>query len=190
VSATATAPGRPRDPEVDRRITDAALDLFADTGWAGFAMETVARRAGVGKASVFLRFASREQLLTEAVTLRLIPIADVDTGALRSDLVALATQLLRTYGGGRNRAALRLLLEAHAIPGVAEHHEAMRAAHRAAARAVVRRAVARGEAPPGTSPVLLLETLEGAALVHPPEPHPGGHARRLAAFLLTTVGSR
>ena len=27
-------PGRPRDPEVDRRIAQAALDLFADAGWA------------------------------------------------------------------------------------------------------------------------------------------------------------
>ena len=52
MSATHVTPGRPRDPGVDRRIAQAALDLFADAGWAGFAMEAVARRAGVGKASL------------------------------------------------------------------------------------------------------------------------------------------
>ena len=43
--STTPSPGRPRDPAVDRRIAQAALDLFGDAGWAGFAMETVARTA-------------------------------------------------------------------------------------------------------------------------------------------------
>ncbi|MDQ4116617.1 MAG: TetR family transcriptional regulator, partial [Actinomycetota bacterium] len=37
------AAGRPRDPEVDRRIADAAVDLFGRTGWSGFSMDAVAR---------------------------------------------------------------------------------------------------------------------------------------------------
>ena len=44
-------PGRPRDPGVDRRIARAALDLFADAGWAGFAMEAVARRADLARST-------------------------------------------------------------------------------------------------------------------------------------------
>jgi len=40
MSAPPTPPGRPRDPGVDRRIAQAALDVFGDAGWAGFAMET------------------------------------------------------------------------------------------------------------------------------------------------------
>jgi AcrR family transcriptional regulator len=91
VTATRGTAGRPRDPELDRRIAQAALDLFADAGWAGFAMEAVARRAGVGKATVYLRWSSKEALLTDAVTLLLARVADVDTGTLRGDLVQLAT---------------------------------------------------------------------------------------------------
>jgi AcrR family transcriptional regulator len=49
----ATTAGRPRDPETDRRIAAAALDVFDLAGRVGSAMETVARRAGVGKASSF-----------------------------------------------------------------------------------------------------------------------------------------
>lgn len=113
-------PGRPRDPALDRRIAQAALDLFGDAGWAGFTMEATARRAGVSKASLYLRWASKETLLTSAVTLRLARVADVDTGTLRSDLIELTTQILGIYSGGNSRAALRLGLEATAIPGVAE----------------------------------------------------------------------
>ena len=93
LSTTHVTPGRPRDPAVDRRIAQAALDLFADAGWAGFAMEAVARRAGVGKASLYLRWNSKEALLTDAVTWRLARVADVDTGTLRGDLVGLLADL-------------------------------------------------------------------------------------------------
>src|SRR6516162_8017145 len=105
VSAEHTAAGRPRDPDVDRRIAQAALDLFADAGWAGFAMEAVARRAGVGKASLYLRWNSKEALLADALTLRLARVTDVDTGTLRGDLVELATQMLDIYAGDTSRVA-------------------------------------------------------------------------------------
>jgi AcrR family transcriptional regulator len=195
---TATpAPGRPRDPELDRRIAQAALDLFGDAGWAGFAMEAVARRAGVGKASVYLRWSSKEALLTDAVQLRLVRVTDVDTGSLRGDLEELATQVLDLYAGPASRAALRLGLEAAAIPGVAEQYRAWRLAQTLAARAIVRRGLARAELPAGTSVTLLLDTLVGGAMMHamstPPDRRDelvadtAGHARRLVAFLLHAV---
>jgi AcrR family transcriptional regulator len=195
--ATPPAPGRPRDPEVDRRIARAALDVFGDGGWAGFAMETVARRAGVGKASLYLRWHSKEQLLTDALTNGLVKVSDVDTGTLHGDLVELATQMLDLYAGPASRAALRLMLEAGAIPGVAEHYEAMRMSQVRAAREIVRRGIARGELPGTVSVTLLLDTLVGGAMMHalstPPDRRvalardTGGQARRLVDFLLYAV---
>jgi AcrR family transcriptional regulator len=197
VNATPAVPGRPRDPEVDRRIAHAALELFGDAGWAGFAMETVARRAGVGKASVYLRWSTKEALLTDAVAMRLGRVTDVDTGTLAGDLVQLATQMLDVYAGEAGRAALRLALEAAAIPGVAEHYEAMRLAQIRAARAIVRRGITRGELPAGTSVTLLLDTLVGGAMMHavttPADRRAelagdtGRYARRLVDFLLKAV---
>lgn len=166
MAAQAVAPGRPRDPEVDRRIARAALDLFADAGWAGFSMESVARRAGVGKASLYLRWHTKEALLTDAVTVGLSGVADVDTGTLRGDLVRLAVQVLDVYAGDTGRAAIRLAVEAAAIPGVAEHYAALRLAQILAARGIVRRGIARGEVAAGTSVTLLLDTLVGGAMMH------------------------
>ncbi|MFB9184962.1 TetR/AcrR family transcriptional regulator [Dactylosporangium sucinum] len=193
----AAAPGRPRDPAVDRRIAQAALDVFGDGGWAGFAMETVARRAGVGKASLYLRWNTKEALLTDALTAGLVRISDVDTGTLHGDLVELATQMLDLYAGPSSRAALRLSLEAGGIPGVGEHYEAMRMAQIRAARAIVRRGIDRGELPATASVTLLLDTLIGGAMMHalstPPDRRAAlaadtaGHARRLVDFLLHAV---
>src|SRR4051812_8299899 len=134
MTAAPAAQGRPRDPEVDRRIARAALDVFGDAGWAGFAMETVARRAGVGKASLYLRWSSKEALLADALGTGLPRVSDVDTGTLHGDLVELATQILDAYAGPAGRAALRLALEADTIPGIAQHYEAMRQAQIRAAR--------------------------------------------------------
>jgi AcrR family transcriptional regulator len=190
-------PGRPRDPEVDRRIAQAALDLFADAGWAGFAMEAVARRAGVGKASLYLRWSTKEALLTDAVMWRLARVGDVDTGTLRGDLIELATQMLDIYAGDTSRVALRLGLEAAAIPGVAEHYEALRRAQVRAARAIVRRGIGRGEVAPDTSVTLLLDALIGGAMMHALVTPAGrradlarntsAHAAQLVSFLLRAV---
>lgn len=196
MNGTRLAPGRPRDPQVDRRIAQAALDLFADAGWAGFSMEAVARRAGVGKASLYLRWTTKEAL-ADAVTWRLGRVADVDTGTLRGDLVELATQVLDIYAGDTGRAAMRLTLEAASIPGMAEHGAAMRQAQARAAKAIVRRGIRRGEAAPGTSAALLLNTLTGGAMMlalSTPEErradlarNTGARARRLVDFLLRAV---
>ena len=197
MSAGHTPAGRPRDPEVDRRIAQAALDLFADAGWAGFAMEAIARRAGVGKASLYLRWSSKEALLADALTMRLARVADVDTGTLHGDLVELATQMLEIYAGDTSRVALRLSLEGEAIPGVAGHYQALRQSQVLAARAIVRRGIQRGELAADAPVTLLLDTLVGGAMMHamttPPDKRAdltrnlGTYAERLVNFLLRAV---
>ena len=200
MSATPTAPGRPRDPAVDRRIAQAALDVFGETGWAGFAMEAVAKRAGVGKASLYLRWSNKEALLTDALTAGLPQISDVDTGTLHGDLAELATQILDLYLGPANRAAMRLNLEATTIPGIAEHYEALRTSQVLAARAIVRRGIGRGELPESVPITLLLDTLVGGAMMHamttPADKRAAlagdtaAYARRLVDFLLHSVTVR
>ncbi|BEL05548.1 TetR/AcrR family transcriptional regulator [Actinoplanes sichuanensis] len=197
--SAASAGGRPRDPDVDRRIAQAALDVFGDTGWAGFAMETVARRAAISKPTLYLRWNSKEVLLTEALTANLGVIAAVDTGTLHGDLVELATQMIRRYTGPAGRAALRLSLEGPSIPGVAEHDRRLRRSQIGAARDIVRRGIARGELPADTSATLLMETLLGGALMHAVGTDPekrdtlhetaARHARRLVDFLLNAVAA-
>jgi AcrR family transcriptional regulator len=197
--ATPVTAGRPRDPEVDRRIAQAALDLFGAAGWAGFSMEAVARRAGVGKASVYLRWSTKEALLTDAVTLRLTRVADADTGTLRGDLTKLAVHMLELYAGPDRQAVLRLHVEAAAIAGVAEHYAAVGRSQVLAARAIVRRGIRRGELTPSTQVTILLDALVGGAMMHvlstPPDLKAeladgiGTYAEQMVSFLLRAVAA-
>jgi AcrR family transcriptional regulator len=194
-----THAGRPRDPDVDRRVADAAVALFGEAGWAGFSVEAVAKRACVGKASIYLRWPTKEALLVEALRRRVGPIAEVDTGSLREDLVRLACQMLDLYLGDAGRAALRLRLEGDLIPGLAEQLDALQKSQVLAARGIVRRGIDRGEIPEGTSITLLLDTLVGGATTHahaaPKDlrdtlrADATRYAEQLVDFLLTAVNS-
>ena len=83
------ATGRPRDPKLDRSILAATLDLLASDGYDGLTIEGVAARAGVGKASVYRRFAGKEELVVEAVASLSEPPERVAGAGVRDELVAL-----------------------------------------------------------------------------------------------------
>jgi AcrR family transcriptional regulator len=197
MTIASTPTGRPRDPGVDRRITQAAVEVFGESGWAGFSLEAVARRAGVGKASIYLRWQTKEQLLGDALTARVANVADADTGTLRGDLVHLARQLLELHVGDTHPAVLRLGVEAASIPEVARRWADLRESQVLAARAMVRRGIRRRDVPADTSVTLLLDTLCGGVLMHvittPTQLREqlaadvDGYANRLVDFLLRSV---
>jgi AcrR family transcriptional regulator len=189
--------GRPRDPAVDERVAVAAVELFGEVGWAGFSVEAVARRAGVGKASIYLRWPTKEALLAAALGHRAGFVAEVDTGTVRGDLIQLARQLLDLYLGSSGRAVMRIGLEAGQIPRAAEHYDALRRSQILAARAIVRRGIQRGELPATTSVTVLLDALCGGAMMHAMTAPPSlrdkviadadAYAGQLVDFLLTSA---
>ena len=164
--ARSTSPGRPRDPDVERRVRHAACVVYGRQGWAGFSIDAVARECGVGKASIYLRWSDKRALLVDALVATLVQAEDVDTGTLRGDLVTLATHHLASYVGELKDAALRMTTEAPLTSDLREPWEAWRESQVLAARAIVRRGMSRGEIAPGASVTLLLDTLLGAALMH------------------------
>lgn len=62
-----TKRGRPRDPSRDRAILDAARKVIALHGYTGATMEQIARRAGVGKDTLYRRWPSKDQLVIDLV---------------------------------------------------------------------------------------------------------------------------
>ena len=87
VSVTARPPGRPRSAEADQAILHAALELLAESGYAALTMERVRERAGVGKATLYRRYGSKEELARAAIVHLNsdIPLPD-DTGSLAGRL--------------------------------------------------------------------------------------------------------
>ena len=59
--------GRPRSVEAHTAILDATLELIAEHGLTGLSVESVAARAGVGKATIYRRWPSKEALVEEAL---------------------------------------------------------------------------------------------------------------------------
>jgi len=59
--------GRPADPGIERRVLAAALTVYGEVGWAGFTLDRVARRAPVGKAALYRRWPTKEDLLLAAL---------------------------------------------------------------------------------------------------------------------------
>ena len=86
---------RRRGQSLETAILDATLDILADGGMAALTMEGVAAAAHTGKASVYRRWPSKEDLLVDAMTHALPPLAEVpDTGSVREDLLALLRIML------------------------------------------------------------------------------------------------
>jgi len=86
------ARGRPRDAGADEAILAATIELLNDGGIAKLSMDHVARRAGVGKATIYRRWPSKEQLVIDALSTA-PTIAVPDTGTVRGDLLAYAEAL-------------------------------------------------------------------------------------------------
>lgn len=86
-------PGRKRDHSRDAKILDAALEVLAELGAVGLTMDIVAARAGAGKATIYRRWASKTELVIDAVAHMKRNQVDLehlpDTGNLRGDLLGL-----------------------------------------------------------------------------------------------------
>jgi AcrR family transcriptional regulator len=87
--------GRPRRPETGDAILEAALILFGEAGYEGMTIEAVAARAGVGKATIYRRWSSKDDLIIAAIQEMLASVEVPETGDFRADLVGMIAGALR-----------------------------------------------------------------------------------------------
>lgn len=162
----APAAGRPRNPDVDRRILTAAREVFATAGWRNFSIEAVARRARVGKPSIYLRWQNKEDLLIQALESN-ITLYDSDPDApLRDNLVRLAIWLLENFATFGGFALIRLRMDRDTPKGLQDMGRVISQAQIAAGRAIVKQGLMRGEISGKVSASLLLDALVGAVMNH------------------------
>jgi AcrR family transcriptional regulator len=88
--------GRPRSEEAHQAILDATIGLLAEVGFSALTVESIATRAGVGKATIYRRWPSKLPLVVEAFG-GLPALEDVDTGDLRNDLVTMLRRYLQVF---------------------------------------------------------------------------------------------
>ncbi|WP_239647329.1 TetR/AcrR family transcriptional regulator [Nocardiopsis baichengensis] len=112
--------GRAREPDTtaaakDRRaerILDAAAELLAALGYRRVSISEVARRAGVGKGTVYLHFPTKEALFLTVMMRAQAALAERIIGDIRADPTAVLPHhsARLTYMGAHRDPVLRALL--------------------------------------------------------------------------------
>lgn len=101
---------RRRGHVLERAILEAALERLSTVGWNGLTMEGVAAGAQTGKAAIYRRWPSKEDLVADALRSALPAIGDApDFGNIRDDLYQLC-RTLRDAMLSTSGSALRSVL--------------------------------------------------------------------------------
>jgi AcrR family transcriptional regulator len=157
--------GRPRSAEADDAIVDATVALLSEEGFDRLSMEAVAVRAGVGKATVYRRWPSKEALVIEAVARRTDPFADVPAGSARDRLVAVLEGMRNASRTGAGRLLPCMVGASVSNPPLAAHYRAqILEPRRARIAEIVREGVAAGELRADVDPGVAVDLLVGALL--------------------------
>ena len=78
-------------------MLQAALELLAEVGFAAMSMDAIAARAGVGKTTIYRRYASKEELVADAILSIREEIAILDTGNFESEIETLSSKRCSNY---------------------------------------------------------------------------------------------
>lgn len=111
--------------EVDRRILSAATSLFLDRGFDATSCDQVAALAGAGKASIYARYANKEELFAavvqDSVDRALAPAADVPWHLPLKARLMVAGQSILSHSLRPEVVALMrvVLMTAHRMPELA-----------------------------------------------------------------------
>lgn len=145
---TVARKGRPRSDEVHRKILDATRELLSEDGFSDLRLEHVAARAGVGKATIYRRWGSKEALAQELLAELAGPhIAVAVTGDTREELLAAVVNPMRAVTETSFGPVIRALLSQIAVnPTLGDPFRAtVVQARRDEIARVVARGIARGD---------------------------------------------
>jgi AcrR family transcriptional regulator len=81
--------GRPRSIQSHQAMLQSTLELLAEVGFDRLSIEAIAARAGVGKTTIYRRYASKEELVADAIESVREEMVIPDTGNLPDDIEAL-----------------------------------------------------------------------------------------------------
>ncbi len=157
-------PGRPRDPETERRILDVTLRHLAEEGYSRMSLDAIAVAAGVSKPTIYRRWPAKADLATAA--LRTLQLAEppVDTGTTPGDLRAALENFSRSLlrPNGMSLIGTVLAEEGHTPELLALFRERLVTPRRQMIRDILERARDRGELRPGAAIEPAIQLLVGA----------------------------
>jgi len=159
-------PGRPRSAQSHQAILQATLELLAEVGFAAMSMDAIAARAGVGKTTIYRRYASKEELVADAIESIREEIVIPDTGNLQSDIDTLIQNAAQITLNPIGRQTVAMIISsASSNPQFAQIYWTKYLQPRRKAFAVVlERAKARNEIQADLDSDLIFDTMSGIML--------------------------
>ena len=158
--------GRPRRAGARNEIVSGTLELLAERGFQAATMDAIAARAGVGKNTIYRRWASKEELIADALG-DLTAEADIEEDDVRAALVAHVREFMRIFADPLlGRILPGLLGELHSNPEFAKvWAERVVQPRREAIVGLLRKAVDRGELRAGLDLEAITDLLVGPPFV-------------------------
>lgn len=165
----------PTGPDPRRRrsasqqaILDATVELLERDGYRALTIEAIARRAGVGKQTIYRWWGgSKPDLVLEAFGRAGDErVALPDTGSVREDLLGILAPVFDLQSGGGSgtaRANRAMMAEAQLDADFAPRYLELHRHWWGPLLAAVARGIDRGELDPATDPQLIVDLLLGAA---------------------------
>lgn len=184
--------GRPRDPATDKRIIAAAAELLLQRGFDKMTVDDVAAKAGVGKATVYRRWPSKDDLAVAAMEeIFSAEIPHPDTGSIVTDLAQSYRDVLVFVNSLEGEAFLRMsIAESVRDPRIASLYRQSTERAEAQACRMYERAIERGEIRPDIDLNCVVQWLGGLlaarAITNRPMPTVDD-VDELVAFTLTGI---
>jgi AcrR family transcriptional regulator len=160
---TTTAPGRPRDPRVDRDLHDHLIQLLAERGPDGFSVDELAVRSQVSKAAIYRRYRNRQELVEAGFAAVNEDMPDVSELPVREALVSLLEWVAGAHAAGMTPT---WMVGMQRLPGLQQlYAEKVVTPRRRALRDVLQRGVAQGLIDPAQDLDVLLTCLSAPAIL-------------------------
>ena len=156
--------GRPRSDAVHQAILDAARELLVRDGFTRLRLEGVAARAGVGKATIYRRWPSKEALTLDLLLELASPhLAVDDVGDTRAELGEVVLNAIRGLTETSFGPVMKAMISQIAgNPAIGDpFREMVVGARRAQVVWVIERGIGRGDLRAGTDPAIATELLVG-----------------------------
>lgn len=158
--------GRRRDPDIDARVLLAARDVYAESGWAGFHFDRVAKSAGVSRDVLYRRYTDQEALLLDALADAVLPTV-AGGGPIRDRLMTYARDIYTYFTSADGISSLRIHLEARQFPELYEKYRSRVVDPNFEVNiSALNEAARQGDLRETADPVAVLEAIGGGVLIH------------------------
>ncbi|MEL6158234.1 MAG: TetR/AcrR family transcriptional regulator [Cyanobacteria bacterium J06627_32] len=166
MSESTSRRGRPRSAESHQAILKATLSLLAEVGFEAMSIEAIASHAGVGKTTIYRRYAGKEELVAAAIESIREEVVIADTGSLWGDLDAIIENATQTTLSPLGRQAIAMIISSASTNSqfAQLYWQNYLQPRRQAFSAVIERAKARNEVKADLDPGLVFDTMSGIML--------------------------